>query len=132
MDNHFIPFQRTWTDDKIFADKTTGLAVKVRKSNDRTPLFTVETCAQGDGKDFSRMRVGFSGRRTGKISVAPFHTILAGLLTQAYEHIHQALQAVEDEYIQTDIDRADRQAKRNSGQQRPGLKKLGKMDRGTL
>jgi len=126
-------FQRTWSEAVVFVSKDGTIAVKVSKSNDRFPMFNLEVVAiepgPGPKKTFSRLRLGFEGRKTGRIAINRIGSTVAGLIEQAEDFISEALQEAENDWISWSEAKAHREIDRGKPEQRPGLKKLGKMDR---
>jgi len=114
---------REWQEDKVF--RSGNIAVVLQKSNDRFPLFRQELVEFGqDGKKYSRMKVMCEGRRTGTISVPNLAGEIAKLFEAAREYVHGVLQAAEDQFIERDQQRGQRQEKAPTG-----IKSWGKRDR---
>ena len=129
-------FKHTWSEAKVFASKDGTIAVKVSKSSDRFPIFNLELIAfdakpsaGGPKKTFSRLRLSYLGRKTGRIEIVRISGIVANLIEQAEDYISEQLQTAENEWIEFSEEKAHRDIARGKPEQRPGLKKLGKMDR---
>lgn len=129
-------FKREWTNvhlinleagDPNACIECADMRIQIARSNDRFPLYTWELIQLGD-KKYSRMRVAFTGRRTGKITISPVDQHIAALFRTASDWIHERLQDAEDKWIEFEQDRAKRSDDRSKPKQHAGLKQLSKQD----
>lgn len=129
----------TWTDDRLFVSPDGKLAVKVSKGlkgNDRFPMFNMELVAFDlapgpltlgvPRRTFTRLRLPFDGRKTGRITIQRIGSTVANLFEQAEDYIAEQLQTAENDWIEWSEQKALRDDARSKPVQRPGLKKLAK------
>lgn len=131
-------FKRTWSnvhliqldsDDPRASKAGTNMGVQIAQSNDRFPLYTWELVQLSqDGKRYSRMRVSFDGRRSGKITIPAVDQHIAALFQLASDWIHERMQDAEDKWIEFEQDRAKKNDDRAKPKQHAGLKQLAKQD----
>jgi len=125
-------FKRTWSEDAVFESRDGSIAVKVSKSNDRFPMFNLELIALdvapglGPKKTFSRLRLNYLGRKTGRIEIVRIGSVVANLFEQAEDYIAEQLQTAENDWIEWSEQKALRDDAHSKPPQLPGLKKLGK------
>ena len=118
-----------WSEDTVIKDEKSSLAVRINraKANDRT-LFSVElgrVDVNGRFLRFFNPRVESAGSY--QVNISFFDTRpYDAMLIEASERCKTVIEA---ERLDRKIEREERDANRDKPQMRPGLKKLGKMDR---
>src|SRR5271163_3533828 len=118
-----------WSEDTVIKDEKSSLAVRINraKANDRT-LFSVElgrVDVNGRFLRFFNPRVESAGSY--QVNISFFDTRpYDAMLIDASERCKTVIEA---ERLERKIEREERDANRDKPQMRPGLKKLGKMDR---
>ena len=121
--------EREWVKDRVF---TRGrIAVTVWKLVPGRPKFRFDIGCLGKEEDdrvFRGFIVGFRGR--GKLRM--FHDcepeVLSALVDEALDYMYAEAQASEDKWVERRIHYEEKDLNRGKPRQRPGLKRLGKMD----
>jgi hypothetical protein len=118
-----------WTEDAIFSDAQSTLAVRVSKaqSGDRL-MFSIELGRLNADRQFIRFfNPRIESKGTYQVSVSFFNVLaFTDLVRQAEEHCKTT---IEDDRLEKKRQREVADLDRGKPKMRPGLKQLGKLDR---
>lgn len=129
--------KRTWSNihlitlhpDTLACPESAKMGVQIAKSSDHFALYTWELVQiSDDGKRYSRMRVPFSGRRTGRIDLPAIEQDIVKLFQLARIWLHERMQEAEDNWVEFENARAKKNDDRSKPKQHMGLKQLSKRD----
>jgi hypothetical protein len=120
--------QMTWTDCKDFKD-TVGpieLVVRVSKTDEYVPKYSIKMGRFRPDGNIVGSNIPIYARGRGKIDIARVGVVLAKLVKDAEDWVHNEAQIREDEIIDDKVRREEKGTKKY--EQPKGLGALGKMD----
>jgi len=120
--------QMTWTDCKDFKDSvgTLELVVRVSKTDEYIPKYSIKMGRFRPDGNIVGSNIPIYARGKGKIDIVRVGVVLAKLVKDAEDWIHNEAQIREDEVIDDKVRREEKGTKKF--EQPKGLGALGKMD----
>ena len=120
--------QMTWIDCKDFRESigTLELVVRVSRSDEYVPKYSIRIGRHRADGNLVGSNVPIYARGKGRIDITRVGAVLAKLVKEAEDYVHNEVQHREDEVIEDKLKKETRGMQKN--EQPKGLGALGKMD----
>ena len=118
-------FKPEWTKDATFEDGP--VIVTVSKSNHRSPRYSIQVEFKGAHNPVRSFRPQFE-RKDGQVTIERALAQVSSEFAKAEDYIQKKMQEAQDEWVRQQ-ERRPAKGPGGFGGERPGLKKLAKMDK---